>query len=417
MFHHYILRIIFLFLVLISTSVFAQQKKVNDLEARKKKALQEISNINGLLNESKKNTETLTTRIQLVANQIDARKKMLSLVEEEVKLIEDEQRNLESDINKLEQKLELKKLQYAQMIASMSRETVGKNKLVFMLSGNSLAESYHRFSYLRDYSQKIKNQTEQITFQNRLIAAKQDSLHQIQLEKQKVLGQKIVEQRLLEQEETKYKQDVQLAQSKTKELNQLLAKRKAQAAALDKQIQKILADAIKKQQKVIKKEKEASVKTSTDKSSAPKSISEEADIKLSGSFASNKKKFPMPFNSKYTILKRYYVPTAKEKSNEPPRHGVTLQVEANTPIKSIYEGVVDQVFLVGGYGRSIIVRHGSYFTVYGNITNIKVKEGQKVSTGQVLGNVATDPDTNISEFIFQLFNGDRSQNPEFWLKF
>lgn len=417
MFHHYILRIILLFLVLISTSVFAQQKKVNDLEARKKKALQEITNINGLLNESKKNTQTLTTRIQLVANQIDARKKILSLVEEEVKLIEDEQRNLESDINKLEKKLELKKLQYAQMIASMSRETVGKNKLVFMLSGNSLAESYHRFSYLRDYSQKIKNQTEQITFQNRLIAAKQDSLHQIQLEKQKVLGQKIVEQRLLEQEETKYKKDVQLAQSKTKELNKLLAKRKAQAKALDKQIQKILAEAIEQQKVLIRKEKEASAKSKSSKDiAAAKSVAEESSIKLSGSFLANKGKFPLPFVGKYAITQRYGK-EVKNKNTDLDHHGVVVQVEPKAKIKAIFDGTVNRAFGVSGYGGVVIINHGTYYTFYGNITNLKVKKGDKITMGQELGEVFLDPETNTSDFTFQLYNGRTSLNPEVWLKF
>ena len=64
----------------------------------------------------------------------------------------------------------------------------------------------------------------------------------------------------------------------------------------------------------------------------------------------------------------------------------------------------------------IIVRHGNYYTFYGNIQSIYVKQGDTVKTGQSLGKVYTDPDTGYSQMHFQLWQGTNKMNPEPWLR-
>lgn len=417
MFYHYILRILFFSFLLSSSVVFSQQKKVNDLENRKKKALKEISNINGLLNESKKNTETLTTRIQLVANQIEARKKVLNLLEEELRLVEKEQKSIESNIITLEKNLNLKKKQYSQMISSLSREAVSKNKFMFLLSGNSLAETYHRFAFLKDYSEKIKDQTNELNAQSHMIKLKQDSLRQVHLEKQKVFGQKEVEQRLLKAEEEKYKNEVETAQSKTKELTRILAQRKRQLESLDRQIDKMLSEELKKQQRLIVKEKEVSSSKSPSSSSASAvSISEEANIKLSGSFESNKGKLPIPIIGKYSLTGKYGVQKAS-KLVSTKNNGLIFQVQPYSKIRVVFDGEISSIVAIPGFGKCILVRHGSYFTFYGNVGDIKVKQGDKVSSGDVLGIINSDSSTNMAELHFQVWKERANLNPELWLKF
>ena len=58
----------------------------------------------------------------------------------------------------------------------------------------------------------------------------------------------------------------------------------------------------------------------------------------------------------------------------------------------------------------VMVRHGSYISVYCNLRSVSVHRGQQVSTRQALGTVGAD---NVLQF--QLRKGTAKLNPEAWL--
>ena len=66
-----------------------------------------------------------------------------------------------------------------------------------------------------------------------------------------------------------------------------------------------------------------------------------------------------------------------------------------------------------GYGGTMVVmvRHGAYITVYANLRNVSVRQGQKVGTGQTLGTVGSD-----GVLQFQLRKETAKLNPESWLR-
>ena len=67
------------------------------------------------------------------------------------------------------------------------------------------------------------------------------------------------------------------------------------------------------------------------------------------------------------------------------------------------------VFGIGGI-MGVMVRHGSYISVYCNLSSVSVRKGQKVSTRQALGTVGSE---NILQF--QLRKQVAKLNPESWL--
>ena len=76
---------------------------------------------------------------------------------------------------------------------------------------------------------------------------------------------------------------------------------------------------------------------------------------------------------------------------------------------SIYDGEVSAVFNVGG-SMGVLIRHGSYISVYCNLASVSVSRGQKVSTRQPIGKIGKD---NILQF--QLRKERAKLNPEQWL--
>ena len=58
----------------------------------------------------------------------------------------------------------------------------------------------------------------------------------------------------------------------------------------------------------------------------------------------------------------------------------------------------------------VMVRHGSYISVYTNLSSVSVRRGQQVSARQTLGTVNSDGILH-----FQLRKGTAPQNPAGWL--
>ena len=62
------------------------------------------------------------------------------------------------------------------------------------------------------------------------------------------------------------------------------------------------------------------------------------------------------------------------------------------------------------------MRHGNYISVYCNLSSAEVKQGQEVTTKQVLGTIFSDKaDGNRTTLHFQLRKEKEKLNPEPWL--
>ena len=67
--------------------------------------------------------------------------------------------------------------------------------------------------------------------------------------------------------------------------------------------------------------------------------------------------------------------------------GLDFTAPIGTPIYATAEGVVSEAgFNAGGYGNRVLINHGyGYETLYGHMVRIKVRAGQKVNRGEVIG--------------------------------
>ena len=89
--------------------------------------------------------------------------------------------------------------------------------------------------------------------------------------------------------------------------------------------------------------------------------------------------------------------------------GINILGKPGAAARSIYDGEVSAVFNVGG-SMGVLIRHGSYISVYCNLASVSVSRGQKVSVRQPIGTVGKD---NILQF--QLRKERAKLNPEQWL--
>lgn len=68
--------------------------------------------------------------------------------------------------------------------------------------------------------------------------------------------------------------------------------------------------------------------------------------------------------------------------------GIDLYSETDTIIKSVKAGNVVKVLNINNKSFSIIVNHGDYFSVYSNLSNVFVKEGDDVATGEQIASIS-----------------------------
>ena len=140
-----------------------------------------------------------------------------------------------------------------------------------------------------------------------------------------------------------------------------------------------------------------------------------SDARLSGSFASNQGRLPMPITGNYTISSHFGAYNVNGLNGVTlDNKGINLTAPAGAQARSVFDGEVTAIFSMGGM-TNVLVRHGSYITVYCNLAGAFVRQGQRVSARQVLGNVARDASGNCT-LHFQLRHETQKLNPERWLR-
>lgn len=140
-----------------------------------------------------------------------------------------------------------------------------------------------------------------------------------------------------------------------------------------------------------------------------------ADDALSGSFASNKGRLPMPITGSYAITAHYGQYNVQGLSGvQLDNKGINITGHPGAQARAVFKGEVTAVFSFGGT-YNVIVRHGSYMSVYCNLRSASVRNGQQVSAGQTLGAVAPDASGNCT-LHFQLRRETAKLNPEAWLR-
>ena len=428
--------VLFLF---VTFSLSAQNSaKVRDLEKQRKAALQEIETTNQLLSETKQTAKNFLSRLNLLSKQILSRKQVISLLNQEINELDKEIKASRNEITKLEKELGEKKQNYSKSVQGLYKRHSSQDKLLFILSADNFSQSLRRIRYLREYSDWQKRQAGQIITQQNEIKVKQQQLEAVRNEKNELLSLRESENKQLQTEESAQKQEVQQLNKKQKELQAELRKKQKQADALNKQIEKQIAEEIARAEAEAKAAREkaererlarqkASGKTEPAKTAPAKDerVAEikggyamtTAERKLSTDFAGNKGKLPYPVSGKYTVVSTFGEQQHQElKYVRTNNSGIDIQVNPGSDARAVFNGEVTRVFVVPGFNNSVIVRHGNYLTVYSNLSQVYVKAGDRVNTGQAVGRIFTDTeDGNATILHFQLWKEKTKLDPKPWL--
>lgn len=150
-----------------------------------------------------------------------------------------------------------------------------------------------------------------------------------------------------------------------------------------------------------------------DPSSQPVYTDRSGSSTLSADFSNNRGKLPWPV-SRGSIVGHFGPGKHPTLGIEVYNDGIDIATNKGANALAVFDGEVTQVISIPGGNRTVLLRHGTYFTVYNNLSFVSVKKGDQVKRGQEIGRIFTD-EIQGTILNFQIRSGSVKQNPEMWL--
>lgn len=426
----------------------AQTKKINQLKSQKSQIEKGIQKAKSQLQQTKQETVKKEQTADFLEDQLESRLQYIHQLEVEVDSLNGRVERLKSELDALKVQVTDKKNKYIQSLRSARNSQNLRNPLLFIFSAKSFPQIYRRMRYAREFAAWQKNLGLQLMAKENEARDKRNELLGVKQQVSGTIQEIIKERRQLAAQHSVVQANVVELKKKQKEIEKQVAEQQKQLNALNKKIDELIAYEIeqarkraeaearrkreaeaaarakaeqqkktaKDNSKTGKSDKSSKTATKSDKSStstaAPTRWLTAEDRQLNGNLEHNKGRLPVPITGPYRIERRFgltHVTATVVLDNK----GVNYQGQAGAHARSIFDGEVSAVFQLGAL-KNVLVRHGSYISVYCNLSSTIVSRGQKVKARDILGTVAADDRGNYV-LHFQLRKETAKLNPEVWI--
>ena len=388
----------------------AQNK--SSLEKKSKLLKAELKKLSNQSNLNRKKTLETTRHLSLLLKQIKNRKELISLIDKEIKTLDNDIEKGEIHLNKLKKELyELKKVYGAILVRSYKNKTEN-NKFFWLLASHTLSQVHKRLKYIEKYSAFQKKRAKGIQQKQQQFNDLIKRLRINKKEKSEILLKKEKEKKALEKEQGQKDKLILRLNGEKKKLVFSIEKKQKELKRLDGQIKALIKREIElSRQRMLKANKE---NVDRSKKITTPIFSKEA-IKLSEDFAKNRGKLPWPVQGSlfsyfgkqsYKGLKNVYIEN----------NGIEILAKKEDPsVRAVFNGIISAVYPMGNNFVMVLIQHGDYYSVYGNLDRVKVKKGEKVTTGQIIGKIGENMDSQ-SILNFQIWHNVLKENPAIWLR-
>lgn len=388
----------------------AQTKKSREeLEREKAEVQARLKEFDAILRKTTESKKSTIGELNAITRQFQTQTRLVNTLDREVKLINQEINETESKISSLETELKDLKAEYGRMIYNASKLNRGLSIVAFVFSSGNFNQLYARLMYLKQYTDSRKQQAIQIEKLSTELAEQRITLDQRKSEKVKVLSEEQKERQELDRLKRTQQGVVNTLSKKERQIKGQITATKKQQDQLNRMIKQVIEDEIKRAEAASRKENSTTTKSAgTSMPMTPEAAA------LSSSFAGNKGRLPWPVETGF-VAQRYGVyphPTLKGITME--NDGIDIRTQPNSNVRSVFDGTVTKITTMPGYGGTVIIKHGEYYTMYSKLKTISVKSGQKVSAKDVIGQVATGPDGE-AEVHFQTWKGLTVMDPSAWI--
>ena len=477
-----------------SSSTAKRPTTVQALQSQRQRIQQQIKKQENRLASTQKDVRKRLQSLMILNTEIEGKLRTLDTIRKDIDTLDVEIEDLCVQLDQLQEQLQECKRRYVKSMRYMHRNRSSQSQLMFIFSADNLTQMFRRIRFMREYAAYQHVQGNRVKARQEDVNQKFQEISIAKSQKKELLDRGERERRSLEGKQTEQQNVVKTLQKEQKNIQAIIAQQKKKDAALNAQIDKLIAEEVARQKaraaaeakrraeaeaakkraaELARKKAEAeaaarenarriaeakareekakadalAAKNKKDREAAERKAREaeesrlaaerkaeqearehakevasarkeaeaaltapSEDMRISGSFESNRGRLPMPITGSYRIVSHFGQYNVEGLSNVTlDNKGVNIRGEQGAMARSIFDGEVSAVFSFGGT-MVVMVRHGSYISVYCNLSSVSVHRGQKVSTRQTLGRVGAD---NILQF--QLRKETTKLNPESWL--
>lgn len=428
-----------------------------------------------------KNTERTLNALNSLNADIQIQERNIRNLEQQIDSADRQIAIISDSITRLDNNLKELRDTYAKAVRQTETgQRAVSSKLAFIFSANSFKQAYRRSRYLKEFSAWRARKSAQISQMQTELSDKKAALDKVRASRAGKLASLNSSRAELKQRQTETAEMVAELKQKGSSLKRVLKEREAKAKALDRELERLIAEEQRRQEEELRRQEEerrrieaeqkrqeeeklraaeeqkkkdserkatsgknkktdkkdknakpskenkpqqeqkpsAEVKPTETKAPTTPHATAESTKKLTGTFESNKGKLLFPVTGKYKIVR----PFGRHKHPDLPyvvtdNSGIDIETEPGSEARAIFEGKVSAIFHQPGYNTIIMIRHGKYLTIYANLTDIMVKNGEELHQGQPVGKIYADPDDDNRTILhFEIRREKEKLNPSLWVK-
>ncbi|WP_121666160.1 murein hydrolase activator EnvC family protein [Mesonia aquimarina] len=398
------LHILLVFLCLgISAVGFSQVKEREKLEQERIRLQKQIKEINTLLTNTQNKEKSVINEVEDLDRRIRTTENLIKVTNQEANLLTREINTNLNKVQKLRKDLENLKEDYAKMIQKSYKSKSQQSRIMFLFSSESFLQAYKRLQYMKQYTNYRKEQGEEIKKQTLALQQLNKDLAEQKKAKEQLLAENRETREKLRKDKEQQQELIASIQIKEGEIEQQLKAKQAEIDKVNRQIEEVIRAAIAEENKK---------RGSTSKTEF--ALTPEAKA-LAADFTANKGKLPWPVRSGVLTMKYGRNPNPIRKSISIMSNGVRIQTNESEPVKAVFKGEVYKIQIIKGANKLVYIRHGDYMTVYGNLSEVNVKAGDPISTGQIVGRVGISYSTKRPTLKFVIYKNAQTLDPALWI--
>ena len=439
-------------------STTVSSTSIKGLQNQRQKIQQNIREQERRLRSNERDVKQRLQNLMMLNTEIANKRKTIDTISRDIHQLEGNIVQLNQELDTLQKQLDDRKQKYIKSMRYMHRNRSIQSQLTFIFSAKNFSQMYRRLRFVREYASFQKAQGEEVKSKQRQVTAKREELTATKKKKDALLYRGVQERRQLEGQQVEQQGMVNSLKKQQKTIQSIIDNQRKKDAALNAEIDRLIAievakakaraeaearrkaeearrreaeEARRREQELARKtESKAESKdeksvTKAERRKAERRKTESAEVKkpreevytissedrrLSSNFESNRGRLPMPITGPYRIVSHFGQYNVEGLHNvRLDNKGINIKGQSGAQARSIFDGEVCYVFTLGG-SMGVMVRHGSYISIYCNLSSVSVSRGQHVSTRQVLGTVGAE---HILQF--QLRKEINKLNPEVWL--
>ncbi len=369
-----------------------------ELQMQKQKAYDDLKLTKDLMKKTSAQRTSSVKQLRLLQKGINTRAGLISTMEAELELINRSIQETEAKIGQLTSDNNKNKEEYARLVYYAYRNHTEYEKIMYILAGTTISQSYQRYKYLKyisTYRVQKANEIDSLIVQ---LDVHKDQLNLFRNEKLMALEEKEVEQEKLVGQRSRKNSMVNDLKRRESELRRDLSEKERIAKALEARIREII-------------EEEARKLNTTNIYAA---MTPEQEL-VGKDFKKNRGKLPWPVVKGVVTVGfgKNEVPGLRGSSVQ--NNGIDITSSPGTEVRAVFEGQVTKVFAILGANYTVLIRHGEFLSVYQNLVNVRVKTGDKVLTKERLGEAFTDESENVASVHFEVWQERTILNPEEWI--